>query len=146
MHIRYLTRSTRKVRNGEARNAGKTTLCCPPPIHSRLSEQSKASRFLSPLSCRLSSFCWAVNRLPYIWTRSGVVFCPLSPRPQSPCQLHRVMAFWVARAKGTYSMYISIVNPLRTYIHTYIHTYIQAQPQTKAPLAPTAPAQLWASC
>ena len=42
------------------------------------------------------------------------------------------------------STYISILNPLHTYIHThihtYIHTYIQAQPQTKTPLAPAAPA------
>ena len=34
--------------------------------------------------------------------------------------------------------YISIVNPLRT----DIHTYMQAQPQTKAPLAPATPARL----
>ena len=29
---------------------------------------------------------------------------------------------------------------IHTYIHTYIHKYIQAQPQTKTPLAPVAPA------
>ena len=99
MRMRCLTWSTWKVWNGEARSAGKTTLCCPLPICSWVSERSislawwHASHFLSPLSCHLSSFCWAVNRLPYIWTRSGVVFYPPSPRPQSPChctvaQLH----------------------------------------------------------
>jgi len=96
MHIRCLTRSTWKVRNGKAWSAGETTPCCPPPIHSRVSERSKslrwwcASRFSSLLSCRLSSFCWAINRLPYIWTRSGVVFYLSSPQPRSPC--HR--AIW----------------------------------------------------
>ena len=74
-----------------------------PPIRSRVSEWSKslgwrcASRFSSPLPCRLSSFCWVVNRLPYIWTHSGIVFYLPSPRPRSPS--HRVMASWVACAK-----------------------------------------------
>ena len=35
-----------------------------------------ASRLLSQLPC-LSSFCWTVNRLPYLWTCSGVV-----PQPE----------------------------------------------------------------
>ena len=34
---------------------------------------------------------------------------------------------------------------IHTYIHSYIYTYIQTQPQTKAPLAPAAPARLWAA-
>ena len=102
MRIRFLTRSTWKVRNGKAQSAGEMTPCCPLPIRSWVSERSKwlgwwrASRFLSPLSC-LSSFCWAVNHLPYIWTRSGVVFYLPSPRPQSPC--HRAMASWAGHAK-----------------------------------------------
>ena len=43
---------------------------------------------LSLLSCHLSSFCWAVNCLPYLWTRSGIVFCPRSSRPRSPLRWH----------------------------------------------------------
>ena len=151
MRIGCLTRSTWKDRNGKARSAGETMLCCPPPICSRVSERSKslecwrASRFLSSLSCRLSSFCWAVNRLPYIWTRSVFIFYLPSPRPWS--LRHRTR--WHPERhvpKVRINPYIWIVNPLRTYIHTYIHTYIQAQAQTKAPLAPAAPARLWASC
>ena len=76
MRIRCLTRSTRKDRD---RSSGGTTPCCPLPICSRVSKRSKslewwrASRFLSSLSCRHSSFRWADSRLPYIWTRSVVV-------------------------------------------------------------------------
>ena len=72
----------------------------PPPI--RVSERSKSlgwwrtSCFLSSLSC-LSSFCWAASRLPYIWTRSGVVFYLPSPRSRFP--RHRTMVSWAARAK-----------------------------------------------
>ena len=143
MRIGCLTRSTWKDRNGEARSAGETMLCCPPPICSRVSEQSKslecwhASRFLSSLSCRLSSFCWAVNRLPYIWTCSVVIFYLPSPWPRSLRYRERHVP------KVCINLYIWIVNPLRTYIHTYIH--IQAQAQTRAPLAPATPARLWAS-
>ena len=77
MRIMCLTWSMWKVRNGEAWSAGKTMPCCPPPC-SRVSKLNKslewwhASHFLSPLPCHLSSFCWAVNHLPYIWTHSGV--------------------------------------------------------------------------
>ena len=117
MCIRCLTRSTWKVQNGNAWSAGETTPCCPPPIRSRISEQRKwlgwwrASRFLSLLSCCLSSFCWAVNY----------------NRPRSPCL--RAMASWVARAKRYVNYicinpYISIANALQTDIQTYIHTYI----------------------
>ena len=60
----------------------------------------RASRFLSPLSCHLSTFCWAVNRLPYIWNRSGV-FYPPGPRLRPPF----IMASWAARAKGRYVNY-----------------------------------------
>ena len=51
MRIRCLTQSTWKIRNREARSAGETTPCCPPPIRSWVSERSKslgwwhASRF-----------------------------------------------------------------------------------------------------
>ena len=68
-----------------------------------------ASRFLSPLSC-----CWAVNRLPYPWTRSGVVFYPPSSQPRPPSRWHHE---WHV-PKRYVNPYISIVNPLRTYIHT----------------------------
>ena len=57
-----------------------------------------------------------------------------------------VMASWAARAKEVCKLcinpYISIVNHYR---QTYIYTYIQAQPQTKTPLTPATPAQLWPS-
>ena len=61
---------------------------------SRVSERSKllgcwrASRLLSLLSCHLSFFCWAVNCLSYLWTRSGIVFCPPSSQPRSPSRWH----------------------------------------------------------
>ena len=42
MCIRYLTQSTWKVRNGEARSAVEMTSCCPPPIRSRVSKRSKS--------------------------------------------------------------------------------------------------------
>ena len=126
MRIRCPTRSTWKVWDGVAQSAGKTMLCCPPPIRSCqwLSVRSKllgwwhASHFLSPLSCRLSSFCWAVNHLPYIWTRSGAVFYP-----PSLCDL-KLHAIHVARRRPERHVpkvrklcihpYISIVNPLQT--------------------------------
>ena len=67
MRIMCLTRSTWKVWNGEARSAVETSSAVLRLSRSRISERSKslqcwcASRFLSPLSCRLSSFCWAVS-------------------------------------------------------------------------------------
>ena len=103
MRIRCLTWSTWKDRNSEPQSAGETMPCCPPPICSQVSERSKSlkwwrtSRFLSSLSCCLSSFCWAVNLPPYIWTRSGIVFYLPSPRPGFP--RHRTIASWAARAK-----------------------------------------------
>ena len=126
MHIRYLTRSTWKDRNGEARSASETMPCCPPPIRSRVSERSKslrwwrASRFLSLLSCRLSSFCWAVNTLPYIWTRSGVIFYLPSPRPRSPSHDGILSGMCQKVRKLCINPYISIVNQLRTDKCTYI--------------------------
>ena len=103
MHIRCLMRSTWKVRNGKARSAGEMTPCCPPPIHSRISERSKwlrwwgVSRFLSPLACRLSSFCWAVNiHLDSFWRHllssesSTSISIVLRSKTRSPC--HR--AWW----------------------------------------------------
>ena len=129
MHIRWLTQSTWKVRNGEARITGETTPCCPPPIHSQVSERGellgwwRPSHFLSPLSCCLSSFYWGVNCLPCIWTRSGVFYLS-SPRPRSPC--HHAMASWAARAKRYINpIYFNrkpVMN-IHTYLHTYIHTY-----------------------
>ena len=141
MHIRCLTRSTR---NGEAWSAGETMSCCPLPNRLRVSERSKllvwwcASRFLSPLSCRLSSFCWAVNRLPYIWTSSCVDFYPPSPWPWSPSRDGILSGTCQKVRKLCINPYTSIVNSL--------WTDIQAQPQTKAPLVPATPARLWASC
>ena len=81
-----------------------------------------ASHFLSLLSCCLSSFCWAVNCLPYLWTRFGVVFYPRAKKVHKPTYFNR----------KTHNGH--------TYIHT--HTYIQTQPQTKTPLAPAMPARL----
>ena len=151
-----LTPSTWKVQNGEARSAVETTPCCPPPIplnRSRVSERSKSlgcwsvSRsLLLPLSCRLSSFCWVVNHLPYLrlWTRYSVEYCPPS------LDLHRARLHHELHVPKRYVNYVYFnrkhVTDIHTpYIHTYIHTYIQAQPQTKTPLAAAAPARLWAS-
>ena len=125
MHIRCLTQSTSKVRNGEAR----TTPCCPPP-RSRVSELSKslgwwrASRFVSLLPCCLSSFCWAVNRLPYIWTRSGIARS--SVLRVLGLDLHAIAPWHHERhvpevRKLCINPYISIISPLRTDIHTYEH-------------------------
>ena len=59
----------------------------------------RVTRLLSPLSCHLSSLCWAVNRLPYLWTCSGVDCCPLSPQPQLHCtRLHHE---WHVCQKGS---------------------------------------------
>ena len=80
MRIRCLMQSTWKVQNGEARSAVETTPCCPLPIRSRVSERSKslrwwrASHFLSPLSCRLSS---SVEQLTVFHT-SGLVLASSS--------------------------------------------------------------------
>ena len=90
----------------------------------------RTSRLLSLLFCRLSFLCWKVNIL-YLWTRS-----PLSSVFHQLRVFHRKR--WHHERHVTESMHkpvISIVN----------QTYIQAQPQTKTPLAPAAPAQLWAS-
>ena len=130
MRIRCLTRSMWKVYNGEALEAlARWTPCCPPPIRSWVSKRSKSlgwwhsSHSLSPLSCRLSSFCWTVNRLPYIWTCSGIVFYPLSPRTWSPCHvpLHDSIMSGTCQKirKLCINPYISIINQLQ---NTYIHT------------------------
>ena len=75
MRVMCLTPSTWKDRNGEARSRQRHAVLR--LSRSGVSERSKsleywrASRLLSPLSCRLSFiFCWAVNRLLYLWTRS----------------------------------------------------------------------------
>ena len=112
----------------------------------RVSEWSKslwwwrASRFLSLLACRLSSFCWAANRLPYIWTRSGVVFYLRVLN----FNLHRGILSGICQKihKLCINPYISVVKPLQTDIYTNIQTQTY---KTKTPLAPTAPARLWAS-
>ena len=98
MHIRCLTWSTR---NGEARSAGETMLCCPLPNRLRVSERSKllvwwcASRFLSPLSCRLHPF---VEQLTVFHT-SGLVLASTSILRVLDPDLHRAMASWAAHAK-----------------------------------------------
>ena len=75
-----------KFKTQSRRHHGVLRLSCP-----RVSEKSKslvywcASCLLSRLSC-LSSFCWAVNCLLYLWTCSGVIFYP--PSPQPPSQWH----------------------------------------------------------
>ena len=138
MRIMCLTPSTWKVWSDRmAKLKVRSRWCCAvlrlscPPV-SKCSKSLGcwcASRLLSRLSC-LSFLCWAViNHLLYLWTRSGIVFYDLN------LHCHDIMC-----QKGTstcVNSYMSIVNPLQT--------YIQAQPQTKARLAPAAPAWLWAS-
>ena len=74
---RYMYACTWKARSDEMRKARSRK--CRVVLHqsrSRISERGKslrcwrASRLLSPLSCRLPYVCWAVNRLLYLWTRS----------------------------------------------------------------------------
>ena len=141
-YIMCLTRSTWKVRSNKMAKLKALSRRHCAVLHlsrAQVSDQSKslrcwhASRFLSPLSCCLSSFCWAVNRLPYIWTHSGVVFYP------QVLDLDRD-GIWAACAKQVHvhklcvNPYISIINPLRTDIHTYKLNL------TKTPLAPATPA------
>ena len=123
MRIRCLTRSTWKDRNGEARSTGKTTLCCPPPIRSPVSERSKslgwwrASRFLSPYLVVFHPFVEQLTvfiHLDSFWRRllsseSSTSISMLS-RPSGTCQKVRKLCI---------NPCISIVNPLRTDIHTY---------------------------
>ena len=74
-------------------------------------------------SCRLSSLCWTVNYLLYLWTRS--LAC--HPLLSSKCSIALVLAPWAACARKVCKLcknpYISIVNPLWTDVYTYIHTY-----------------------
>ena len=80
--IRMHTMSTWEVRPEEMAKLEVLSRWCHAVLRlscSRVSEWSKsprcwrASHFLLPLSCHLSSFCWAVNHLPYIWNHSGIV-------------------------------------------------------------------------
>ena len=128
MCIGCLTWSTWKVYNGEALEVlVRWTPCCPPPIRSWVSKQSKSlgwwrsSRLLSPLSCRLSSFCWTVNHLPYIWTCSGIIYPP-SPWTWSchvPSHDSIMSGMCQKIRKLCINPYISIVNKLR---NAYVRT------------------------
>ena len=114
-----------------------TMLCC---LHlscsHAVSNQSKslrcwsASHLLSPLSCCLSSVCWPVNCLLYLWTCS--LACCRLLFSQSSTSI--ALALWMAIAKKVLYFYCK---PL--------WTDMQAQPKTKTPLVPAAPTQLWAS-
>ena len=108
MHIRCLMQSTWKIRNGEAQSAGETTPCCPPPIHSRVSEQSKLlgwQRASRPFVEQLTIFCTSGLILA-----SSSIFRVLN--------LHRAMASWVARAKSMHKPVYFIRKPV-TGRHTY---------------------------
>ena len=121
------------------RSVVETMACCPPSIyivHGLVREVSHSDAGTQVISCCLSSHCWAVNRLLYLWTRSPVI---ISYPPLTSIKKAFMMPAWFKKAcKLCVNLYISIVNPLWTYIQSYTHTYIQAQPQTKPPLAPTA--------
>ena len=88
----------------------------------RVSEQSeslrycRASRLLSLLSCRLSSHCWAVYRLLYLWTRSLACHCLLSSESSIALGWHH------ERHVRKPNPYILIINPLRTDLHIYKHS------------------------
>ena len=82
--------STWKVRSEKTANSK----CCRDdamlssayPVHGSASEVNRSGADAQVVSChRYLVFCWAVNRLPYTWTLSGVVFYP---RPQSPSRWH----------------------------------------------------------
>ena len=110
--------------------------CCAVRLScSQVSERSKSlgcwlvGHLLSPLSCRLSSFCWVVNCLSYLWTS---VF-----RLLRVPELHCVRLHHERHVPKRYVNYI--------YFNRKPVIDIQAQPQTKFPLAPATPAPLWAS-
>ena len=145
MCIRYLTQSTWKVRNGEARSAGKMKLSCPLPIRSWVSEWSKSLGWCHWCHHYLVVFHPFVGQLTVFHT-SGLILASSSIFRVLDLDLHAMCAGILSGTcrkvcKLCINPYISIINSLRT--------DIQAQPQTKAPLAPTAltaPARLWASC
>ena len=144
MRIRWPTRSTWKVRNGETRSAGETTPCCPPPIRSRVS--SKVNRSGGDASCHsylviFHPFVEQLTCLPYIRTRSGVVFCPPSPRPRSPCHAPSRDGIMSGTCQKVRKLCIYFNRkPLRTKIQTYKHTSTTSD--YKTPLAPAALARL----
>ena len=94
MRIRCLTWSTWKDRNGEARSAGETMLCCPPPIPSRVSERSnRLGGGAQVVSCHryLVVFHPFVEQLTVFHT-SGLVLASSSIFQVLDLDLHRVMA------------------------------------------------------
>ena len=52
------------------------------------------------LSCHLSSFCWAVNRLPYLWTHSLACSHRLSSESIA-------IAPWTTRARKVYKVCVA---------------------------------------
>ena len=116
MHIRCLTRSTWKDRNGKARSAGETTPC--------------SVGDAQVVSCRhcLVVFHPFVEQLTVFHT-SGLV---LPSSSILDLDLHAI-ARWHPEHKPVYFNRKPVMDR---------HTNIQAQPQTKALLAPAAPARL----
>ena len=128
-----LTQSTWKVQNGKPWSAVKMTPCCPPPMpfYGSANEVNSSSADAQVVSCHryLVVFYPCVEQLTVFHT-SGLVLALSS--------ILRVLESWAARAKQVRKLclnrYISTINPWQT--------YIQTQPQTKFPLAPTAPATI----
>jgi len=81
MHIRCLTRSTWKVRNGESQSAGETMPCCPPPVsvHKSASEVNHSGGDVQVISCHhyLDVFHPFVEQLTVFHT-SGLVLASSS--------------------------------------------------------------------
>ena len=127
MCIRCLTWSTWKVRNGEARSAGETTPCCPPP-HGSASKVNHSGGDAQVVSCHryLVVFHPFVEQLTVFHT-SGLVLALSSIFRVLDSTL--IMPLCDGILSGTcqkvrklcINPYISIVNPLRTAIHTYKH-------------------------
>ena len=109
-------------------------MCLKPSSCSRVSKWSEslrcwhASRLLSLLSCRLSSLCWAVNHLLYLWTHSLTCHHVLSSESSV------AMAPWAApRAAHARKVCKLCVNPYISIVNL-LQKDMQAQPQTKTPL------------
>ena len=106
-------------------------MCLKPNSCSRVSKWSEllrcwhASRLLSLLSCRLSSYCWAVNHLLYLWTHSLTCHHVLSS--ESSVAMAPRAAPRAAHARKVCKL---CVNP----IINSLQKDMQAQPQTKTPL------------
>ena len=90
-------------------------------VHGSVSEVNCSGAYAQVISCHLSSHCWRLNHLLFIWTHS-LPCCRLLPSKSSV-----IMVPWTActrkKCKLCVKPNMSIVDPLQT--------DIQAQPQTK---------------